>query len=80
MPQKINVAAALIQKYVVGDMVCNFSFMKGYSCRSLIWPLKAKTEIASVRCRRATKVKELKSHTVIPFFVKYIPQDLLSSR
>ena len=29
MPHKMKVAAALTQKYVIGVMACNFSFMKG---------------------------------------------------
>ena len=29
MPHKMKVAAALTQKYVMGVMACNFSFMKG---------------------------------------------------
>lgn len=29
MPHKMKVAAALAQKYVIGVMACNFSFMKG---------------------------------------------------
>ena len=29
MPHKMNVVAALVQRYVMGVMVCSFSFMKG---------------------------------------------------
>jgi hypothetical protein len=42
-----------------------------------VW--KITTEIASIRCMSATKVKELKSHTAIPFLAKSIPLAFLCS-
>jgi len=35
--------------------------------------LKIMVEVASIRCARAVKVRELKSHMAIPFFTKRIP-------
>jgi hypothetical protein len=60
-------------KYVSGVMVCSFSPMNGYIWRRRISLLKIRAEAASIKCMRAMKVRELKSHTIIPFLDKGVP-------
>jgi hypothetical protein len=76
IPHRVRVAVALIMKYVRGVMVWSFSPIIGYSWRRWTSLLKVRAEMASIRCMRAMKVRELKIHTVIPFFDKGIPLSL----
>jgi hypothetical protein len=58
------------QQYAVGVTFCSFSPMSGYNANNLISPPKTTAEIASIKWTREMNVKELKSHTAIPFLTK----------
>lgn len=73
IPYKMRVVVAPAIKCVSGVIVCSFSPINGYSCRKCVSLLKIRAEVASVKCVRAMKVRELKIQTVIPFFDKGIP-------